>query len=296
MGLTDNLPGILPAGVAIAPAPAPAPVNDCGGTLTAVLGTQDIQLINGTLNANSSCTIVVPVTGTVPGDYENVIPVDALTNNENVTNTQQARDTLTVTGSSTPGGGGTSGGGGGGRSLVGLIPVTGFAPGRVTDLSGLPVTSYHALNDVTLEVPTLKLKLPIVGVPMKNKTWDVNWLLNQAGWLEGSAFPGFSGNSVLTSHVTLPYGEAGPFSTLHKLKTGDKVFLHSFGDLYIYEVKSIRELYATDPAILQHEEKSWLTLVTCADYNEKAETYLKRLAVKAELVETRPDLWSSNWP
>jgi LPXTG-site transpeptidase (sortase) family protein len=194
------------------------------------------------------------------------------------------------------GGGGDGGGGGGGGGLAGLIPVTGFAPGRVTDLSGLPITRYNALNNVTLEVPVLKLKLPIVGVPMKDKTWDVNWLLNQAGWLQGSGFPGFSGNSVLTSHVTLPYGQAGPFANLHKLKAGDKVFVHSYGELYIYEVKSIRELNALDPSILRHEDKSWLTLVTCADYNEKAETYLKRLVVKAELVEARSERWWSAWP
>jgi len=173
--------------------------------------------------------------------------------------------------------------------------VTGFAPGRVTDLSGLPVTKYAALDAVTLEVPALKLKMPIVGVPMQNKTWDVNWLLNQAGWLEGSAFPGFSGNSVLTSHVTLPFGQAGPFANLYKLKAGDKVFVHAFGNLYIYEVRSIRKSNAADPAILRHEDKSWLTLVTCADYNDHAETYLSRLVVKAELVQAWPERWWSDW-
>jgi len=194
------------------------------------------------------------------------------------------------------------GGGGGGRAreeddgVAGLIPVTGFAPGRVTDLSGLPVTRYNALSDVTLEIPVLKLKMPVVGIPMKDKTWDVNWLLNQAGWLEGSAFPGFSGNSVLTSHVTLPYGQAGPFANLHKLKTGDKIFVHAFGTLYIYQVKSIGKLNAADPSILQHEDKSWLTLVTCADYYEKAETYLKRLVVKAVLVHSQPERLWSDWP
>jgi len=100
-------------------------------------------------------------------------------------------------------GGGGGGGGVGGRGgqgsrggaasgSAGQIPVTGFAPGRITDLSGLPVTSYHATNGVTLEVPALKLELPIVGVPKKGRTWDVNWLLNQAGWLEGTAFPGLA--------------------------------------------------------------------------------------------------------
>jgi LPXTG-site transpeptidase (sortase) family protein len=192
---------------------------------------------------------------------------------------------------------GGGGGGGGGRTLGGgfaaggvLIPVTGFAPGRVTDLSHLPVTGYHATGGATLEIPALKLTMPIVGVPFKNNTWDVNWLLNQAGWLEGSAFPGFDGNSVLTSHVTLPYGQAGPFAELHKLKAGDKIFVRAFGYLYVYEIKSVSKASASDPSILQHEDDAWLTLVTCADYNEIVETYLKRLIVKARLVQTQPDL------
>ena len=188
--------------------------------------------------------------------------------------------------------GGPPDGGGGGV----IIPRTGFAPGRITDLSGLPVTKYNTSNDVVLEIPALKLEMPVVGVPKKNNTWDVNWLLNQAGWLEGSAFPGFSGNSVLTSHVTLSYGQAGPFANLHKLKTGDMVFVHAFGNLYIYEIKTIGKLDATDPSILQHEDKSWLTLVTCADYDENAETYVKRLVVKAALVQAQPERWWFSWP
>jgi LPXTG-site transpeptidase (sortase) family protein len=289
MGLIDN----LPAGLAIASPPAPAPVNNCGGTLTALSGSQVIQLTDGVLAPASDCTMVVAVVGASPGEYENIIPTGTLITDPAITNTQPAVDTLIVIESPDQGGGGPGRPGGGG-GLVGLIPVTGFAPGRVTDLNGLRVTKYSALNDVTLEIPVLKINLPIVGVPMKNKTWDVNWLLNQAGWLEGSAFPGYSGNSVLTSHVTLPYGQPGPFTNLHKLKLGDKVFVHSFGELYIYEVKLIDQRYATDPAILQHEEASWLTLVTCIDYSEEAGTYLKRLVVKAELLQVQPDRWWSS--
>jgi LPXTG-site transpeptidase (sortase) family protein len=194
-----------------------------------------------------------------------------------------------------PPGPGDPGNPGGGRP-AGFIPVTGFAPDRVTDLSGLPVIRYNATNGVTLEVPTLKLNMPIVGVPKQGNTWDVNWLLNQAGWLEGTAFPGFSGNSVLTSHVTLSYGQAGPFSNLHKLKVGDMVFVRAFGNLYIYGIKSIQKLDATDPSILRHEEKPWLTLVTCADYDENAGTYLKRLVVRAEFLQAQPERWWHSWP
>lgn len=174
-----------------------------------------------------------------------------------------------------------------------LIPVTGFAPGRVTDISGLSPAEYKTIASVNLEIPVLNLKLPVVGIPMKDKSWDVNWLLNQAGWLEGSAFPGFSGNSVLTSYATLSYGQAGPFASLHKLKNGDRILIHSFGELFVYEVRSIQNLKPTDPAILQHEEKSWLTLVTCANYSEMAGTYLERLTVKAELVHSQAEPWWS---
>lgn len=291
VGLRDT----LRPGVTIAGPPGPPPINHCGGTLLAVSGTQDIQLSNGEVSASSSCSMVIAVTSNTPGDYENIIPIGSLSDNENTTNTQPATDTLRVRPSPTGGGGGGRGDGGNGGSgvssggLDGLIPVTGFAPGRVTDLSKHSVTSYSAFNDVTLEIPALKLKVSIVGIPMKDKTWDVNWLLNQAGWLEGSAFPGFSGNSVLTSHATLSYGQAGPFANLHKLKTGDKIFIHAFGELYIYEVRSVENLYPTDQSILRHEDTPWLTLVTCADYNEKAETYLKRLTVKAVLVHTQPE-------
>jgi LPXTG-site transpeptidase (sortase) family protein len=193
-----------------------------------------------------------------------------------------------------PGGGG--GGGEEGVSIDSKKIKGGFAPGRITDLSSLPVTSYVDLNDVTLEVPVLKLKLPVVGIPKKNNTWDVNWLLNQAGWLEGSAFPGFSGNSVLVSHVTLSYGQPGPFANLHKLKTGDKIFVHAFGKLYIYSIRSSMEVDENGPTVLKHEDKPWLTLVTCSDYNEEAETYLKRLLVRAELVYTMPEPWWENGP
>jgi LPXTG-site transpeptidase (sortase) family protein len=100
----------------------------------------------------------------------------------------------------------------------------------------------------------------------------------------------------LTSHVTLPFEQAGPFANLDKLKTGDKVFVNAFGNLYIYEVRSTRTSNAADPSILQHEGKSWLTLVTCAEFDESAETYLKRLVVKAVLVQNQPERWWSNWP
>jgi len=76
-------------------------------------------------------------------------------------------------------------------------------------------------------------------------------------------------------------------------KAGDKIFVHSYGSLYVYEVKSVNELSPSNPSSLKHEEEPWLTLFTCAEYYEKGSTYRKRLVVKAALVDTQVDRYQS---
>jgi len=184
--------------------------------------------------------------------------------------------------------GGGGGGGGGGRAF--LIPVTGFAPGVVTDLSGLPFTRYNSNLGLSLEIPKLKLNIQIVGVPLENGDWDVTWLTNQAGWLQKTAFPGLSGNSVLTSHITSSYGADGPFARLSKVAVGDRILVHAFGQLYTYEIKSTGRVQPSDISIFKHEDKPWLTLVTCANYDKKTSIYQARLIVRAVLIDTQVDL------
>lgn len=41
--------------------------------------------------------------------------------------------------------------------------------------------------------------------------------------------------------------------------------------------------------VLKHEEKPWLTLVTCKDYDEKSGTYRNRVVVRAALVWVDPE-------
>ena len=96
MGVIDNLPGTLPAGLYIAGAPAPAPTTDCGGTLTAVADTQSIALSGGALDGYEVCKIEVPVASTVAGEYVNTIAKGTIKTNEEATNKEKAEDTLTV--------------------------------------------------------------------------------------------------------------------------------------------------------------------------------------------------------
>ena len=181
-------------------------------------------------------------------------------------------------------------GGGGGRNRGNRsVLATGFAPGVVTSLSGQPTAAYDNSLGLSLEIPKLQIKQPVVGVALQDGRWDVTWLTNQIGWLQKTAFPGFQGNSVLTGHVTSEYGVDGPFAQLYRLNSGDKVFVHAFGQMYIYEVRSIRKTTADDISVFKHEEKPWLTLITCADFDEAAGIYKSRLIVRAVLVGSQVD-------
>lgn len=172
-------------------------------------------------------------------------------------------------------------------SGVPLIPVTGFRQGTITKLEPQQIAYTH-LGEEWLKVPALGLETAIIGVPKENDNWDVTWLGSQIGWLEGSAQLGHKGNSVLTAHVWDALNQPGPFYGLDKLKYGDKVILHAWGQAYVYEV---REVFSVKPenvkAMMKHQEKAWLTLVTCQGYDEDSGEYKRRVLVRAVLMEVK---------
>ena len=51
-----------------------------------------------------------------------------------------------------------------------------------------------------------------------------------------------------------------------------------------FEVQTNTVVSPTDKSLMKHEEKPWLTLVTCKDYDPKTNTYLNRVLVRALLV------------
>ncbi len=193
-----------------------------------------------------------------------------------------------------PGGDGDGDGNGrGNNSNLGsgfLIPVTGFAPGKITILPEQPADQQYAATDVWMEIPRLKIKIPIVGIPQTKNGWDVSWLGNKGGWLNGSAFPGWDGNSVITGHVWDANNNPGPFANLVNLQYGDKIKIHAFGQVYTFEVTaSALILPSNTKAALKHEETPWLTLLTCENYIAETDTYTHRRMVRAVLVSVTPE-------
>ncbi len=175
-------------------------------------------------------------------------------------------------------------------TVIMALPDTGFAPNRVTLLPSQPAEKTYAnLGDLWLDIPKLGVQIPIVGVPLSSDgSWDVSWLGKDAGWLNGSAFPTYSGNSVLTGHVYDSEGNPGPFARLNLLSYGDMVIVHAWGTTYVYEVREVLQVKPwSTSAILKHQERSWITLVTCLGYDASTDTYAYRVLVRTVLTEVK---------
>ena len=171
------------------------------------------------------------------------------------------------------------------------LPATGFPMGRMTAIPSQPADkTYASYSDLRLEIPKLTVSTSIVGVPLSKEGWDVTWLGRDAGWLNGTAFPTWTGNSVITGHVWDAYNQPGIFYDLKKLGYGDLIKVHAFGQVYKYEVRQSNRIAPNAiSAALQHEEKAWLTLITCEDYKVLFKMYNYRRIVRAVLMDIQTE-------
>ena len=60
--------------------------------------------------------------------------------------------------------------------------------------------------------------------------WNVDKLVYEVGWLEGTAFPGQPGNAAISGHVSLLKFGNGPFRWLEKLAANDEIIVQQ-GDV-----------------------------------------------------------------
>ena len=142
--------------------------------------------------------------------------------------------------------------------------------------------------DLKLLIPSLSVDAPIYALPYENGDWDVSWLSDQVGYLQGTTFPTLQGNSVLTAHDLRADGLPGPFADLAEMRFGQRVIVEGFGSRYIYEVRSNKLFSPKATGILEDTEQSWVTLITCAGYDAHADEYLSRRVVRAVLVSVEP--------
>jgi LPXTG-site transpeptidase (sortase) family protein len=133
-------------------------------------------------------------------------------------------------------------------------------------------------------IPAIDVDAPVVVVPVRNGTWDVEQITYEVGHLQGTASPGDSSNVVMAGHITLTAGGYGPFRGLSQLESGDEVLVY-VGDqeVYVYTVDSVRTVEATDVEVAYPTTEPVLTLITCVNWNPAQGRYNDRLVVVAHL-------------
>ena len=165
-----------------------------------------------------------------------------------------------------------------------MLPAS-AARSRAKIFSQRPASSV----DLIQEIPALHIAARILGVPQSGSSWDVRWLGAAVGWLEGSAFPTWAGNTVLAGHVWNADNTPGVFASLRELRRGHLVHIHAFGRTYVYEVRENKVIEGPDAAgeVFRHEEEDWITLLTCEDYDPLTGRYRSYRIVRAVRVEVK---------
>lgn len=168
----------------------------------------------------------------------------------------------------------------------GVLPETGFAPRTAPHPAVVQSPTASTLNSLQLEIPEIRIQAQVVSTPRRENSWNVQWLTNQVGHLEGTAYPTHIGNSVIAGHVNLPDGSTGPFAEISYLRWGDQIILQMDGHRYIYEVREVFDTSPTDMRILERDgDYAWLTLITCKDFDPVGEEYGLRTVVIAVRTE-----------
>ena len=164
-------------------------------------------------------------------------------------------------------------------------PLAGFSQDHFTDLPAQPDELTYTPGNMTLSIPSIGIELPIMGVPLTTNGWDITWLGSSAGYLEGTAYPTWEGNTVITAHIWDALNQPGPFLQIKSLQYGDLFYIHAEGKTYTYEVRKTFQIKASDiDSLLEHEDYDWVTLLTCESYDPDDDSYHSRRAVSAVLI------------
>jgi LPXTG-site transpeptidase (sortase) family protein len=105
------------------------------------------------------------------------------------------------------------------------------------------------------------------------------------GHLQGTSWVNSGpGNIVLSAHVEMRDGRAGPFSHIADLQIGDRIFLNHGEEQWQYAIVEVMNVEPTDLTPLYPSQNELLTLITCDSYDFFRNTYQERTVVVAERI------------
>jgi LPXTG-site transpeptidase (sortase) family protein len=97
-------------------------------------------------------------------------------------------------------------------------------------------------------------------------------------------------NLVLAGHVTVRDGSHGPFRYVSRLAPGARLIVYTERYIQTYQVRELSLVDPEDAYVTEDTTQSQLTLLTCATWNEKTKTYLRRQVIIADLIKVEPYL------
>lgn len=158
--------------------------------------------------------------------------------------------------------------------------------GLTGKISNKPASvSYQPLN-IELIIPSLDLYTEIVSLDIVDGEWQIEWLGENVGLLQGTQFPG-EGLSIIAGHNTLNQYEYGPFALLAGMEMGDRFFIRmNDGVLKIFEVCANEKIDSHDIAALYEASSGYdsvIALMTCEDELPEGGYANRRIIVGKEI-------------
>lgn len=148
----------------------------------------------------------------------------------------------------------------GGTQVLGIsINSDNNFPYFISTLSRETKTPYDKFY---LTIPSLKIEDQMVLV-------DSNDLTNGLVHLPGTALPGEKGNVFVSGHSTLPLifnsNTKTVFSTLPKIKKGEKIEIIIGGSKFVYVIENMRIVDPKDVSVIlpPNPQGRYITLMTC---------------------------------
>jgi LPXTG-site transpeptidase (sortase) family protein len=141
---------------------------------------------------------------------------------------------------------------------------------------------------VRIAIPALVLDTRVAYVPWDGFTWWITGLREEVAWLGNTSWPGLGGNTALAGHVTVRGLGDGPFRHLDELPAGETVYLYTEQNVYTYQVRGTVIVEEGDLTVTNPTENAQIALITCVEWSDELQMYLRRLVVFADLIDVRP--------
>ena len=175
-----------------------------------------------------------------------------------------------------------------GGEVIASLPAT-IEPLASPTVLTLPTLIDATPTPVALQIGNVRLFIPkadvlsdIVPVFLgDNGSWNIQFLGDNVGHLQGTGWIDVPGNIVLAGHVERSNGTPGIFAALRNLAYGDDVILVIEGVQRTYSVNGMHETDPQDLSVLYPTSVDQLTLITCDAYDFVTNTYLERMVVTA---------------